>query len=65
VFAKILNGMGIKCIADFNKMKSEEILIKYNSFIEKQSDIKAKLGLKDIEYCKRFSKKLDEDIEWK
>lgn len=64
VYALILNEIGIKSINDYLNMKSEEILIKYQSINEQKSNSKAKLGIKDIEYCKRFCKKLDKNIEW-
>ena len=39
---------------------SAEILARY-----RQANLaRVKLGLKDIEYCKRFCRKLDSDIEW-
>lgn len=64
VYALILNEIGIKSITDYLNMKSEEILSKYQNINERKSYSKAKLGIKDIEYCKRFCKKLDKDIEW-
>ncbi|MCX6138637.1 MAG: DUF4332 domain-containing protein [Ignavibacteriales bacterium] len=64
VYAQILIEMGIKSINDYSKMKSEDILRKYQKVNHVKSLSKANLGIKDIEYCKRFCKKLDKEIEW-
>jgi hypothetical protein len=64
VYAKILNEIGIKSINDYLKTKSEDILVKYQKINAEKGYSKAKLGLKDIEYCKRFCKKLKKEIEW-
>jgi hypothetical protein len=61
VFARMLHESGIKSITDFQKTASDEILNRYN---ETKGDLKITLGLKDIEYCKRFCEKLDIDIKW-
>lgn len=65
VFAHILNEIGIKGVADYLSLESDQILRRYQELNEWKSDSKAKLGLKDIEYCKRFCRKLDQDIEWR
>ena len=62
VYAEILREMGIRTVADYLAMDSEEILTRYQQTIARSERTAAKLGLKDIEYCKRFCKKLDCDI---
>jgi predicted flap endonuclease-1-like 5' DNA nuclease len=64
IYALILNEIGIKSINDYLNMNAEEILSKYQDLNEQKSYSRAKLGIKDIEYCKRFCRKLDKDIEW-
>lgn len=59
-YAAILWQIGIHTAADYLHLSSAEILTRY-----RQSGLaRAKLGLKDVEYCKRFCQKLDSDIEW-
>jgi len=36
----------------------------YQQLNEKQGMSLPKFGLKDINYCQRFARKLDQDIEW-
>lgn len=64
VFAKILIGMGIRSAAEYLSTESSEILFKYQRVVEDKEHTKAKLGIKDIEYCKRFCKRLPNVIEW-
>ncbi|MHB1356649.1 MAG: DUF4332 domain-containing protein [Anaerolineae bacterium] len=64
VFAKILIEMGIRSAAEYLHTESSEILSKYHRVIEDNEYTKAKLGIKDIEYCKRFCKRLHNEIEW-
>lgn len=60
VYAAILWQIGIHAAADYLRLPSTEILARYQ-----QSGLaRAKLGIKDVEYCKRFCQKLDSDIEW-
>jgi hypothetical protein len=59
-YAAILWQIGIQNVTDYLNLPSAEILARYQ-----QSGLaRAKLGLKDVEYCKRFCQKLDSDIEW-
>jgi hypothetical protein len=59
-YATILWQIGIRNAADYLNISSTQILARY-----RQSGLaRAKLGLKDVEYCKRFCQKLDSDIEW-
>ena len=64
VYARILNEMGIKSTSDYLSNDSNEILRNFQRINEEKHYTKARLGLKDVEYCKRFCKKLDVDIEW-
>jgi hypothetical protein len=64
IYASILNKIGIKSVSDYLDAGSEEILKRFQKINENKSLTKAKLGLKDVEYCKRFCKKLDKEIEW-
>lgn len=56
-FAAILLQINIYNAADYLRCPSAEILARCQ-----QAGVK--LGLKDVEYCKRFCRKLDTDIEW-
>ena len=62
VYAKILNAIGIKSKDDYLSMPSQTILTLVQEANQEKGYIKVKLGLKDIEYCKRFCLKLDSDI---
>jgi hypothetical protein len=64
VYAKILIRMGIKGVENYLTTPSEIILEKYQKINAVEALSKAKLGLKDVEYCKRFCSKLDKEIEW-
>jgi hypothetical protein len=64
VYAKILREMGIRNAADYLKMGSEALLKNYEKVNEEKAYTKARLGIKDIEYCKRFCSKLAVEIKW-
>ena len=64
IYARILREMGIKSVSDYESQDSVDILEKYQRVNEEKQYTKARLGLKDVAYCKRFCKKLDRDIEW-
>jgi predicted flap endonuclease-1-like 5' DNA nuclease len=64
VFARFLRELGIKSVSDYESQDSAEILENYQKVNEEKQTTKARLGLKDVAYCKRFCKKLDRDIEW-
>lgn len=61
-YAKILFEIGIKSVADYNKVPSEEILKSFQELNKKEKVTKATLGITDIDYCRRFCEKLDCDI---
>jgi hypothetical protein len=60
VYAAILWQIGIHTAADYLRLPSVEILARY----QKSDLARPKLSIKDVEYCKRFCRKLDSDIEW-
>jgi hypothetical protein len=62
-FAKILYEIGIKCVADYNKMPSDAILESYRALNQKRALSKATLGISDIDYVRRFCEKLDCEIK--
>jgi hypothetical protein len=55
-YARALRGSGIRSAADYRDMPSEEILARYQQ--TRVLHGLPNLGLKDVEYCKRFCKKL-------
>lgn len=63
-YAKILYEIGIKSIEDYNRTPSQKILIAFNSLNKERTLTKATLGISDIDYCRRFCEKLDNDIDW-
>lgn len=56
-YAALLWQVGVQNAASYQRLPSAEILARCQQ-------TGAKLGLKDVEYCKRFCRKLDSDIEW-
>jgi len=56
-YAALLWQIGVQSAAGYLHLPSAEILARCQQ-------AGAKLGLKDVEYCKRFCRKLDSDIEW-
>ncbi|MCC7575880.1 MAG: DUF4332 domain-containing protein [Methanomethylovorans sp.] len=61
-YAKILHEMGIQSVQDYNRTPSETILASFNELNRQKEYTKATLGISDIEYCRRFSTKLECDI---
>jgi len=64
VYAKILNEIGIKSKDEYLLLGSEEIVNMVHEVNKQKEFTKVRLGIKDVEYCKRFCKKLDSDIDW-
>lgn len=62
VYAQILREIGIHRTGDYQATASEEILARYLTLATEKGY--PKIRLKDVEYCKRFCRKLDGDIEW-
>ena len=61
-YAKILYDVGIKSVADYNKTSSETILESVKAANKNNAYTKATLGISDVDYCRRFCRKLDCDI---
>jgi hypothetical protein len=59
VFAGRLREINICCAAAYKQTASQEILARYQTAFGQSH-----LGIKDIEYCKRFADKLAAEIEW-
>jgi hypothetical protein len=59
-YARALRGIGIRSAADYRGMPSEEILARYQQTRARHG--LPNLGLKDVEYCKRFCRKLSDRI---
>jgi Trp operon repressor len=64
VYAKILREMGINNVSSLVKVDSQIAVEGYKRINEEKGYSKVNLGIKDIEYVKRFCKKLDLDIRW-
>ncbi len=64
VYASVLQKMGITSAQRYLDTPAEEILSKYNSITSRDDVPNTTLGIQDVEYCYRFIKKLDHDIEW-
>lgn len=62
-YAKILVRMEISSVKTYRDSSSEFILRKYQEVNSKEKLVSANLGLKDIEYCRRFCDKLEIEIE--
>jgi hypothetical protein len=58
VFAGRLRTLGICNAAAYRQTASQEILARYQAVFDQSH-----LGIKDIEYCKRFAEKLTAEIE--
>ncbi len=61
-YAKTLYEMRIQSVQDYNRTPSEKILASFNELNRNKVYSKATLGISDIDYCRRFCKKLDCDI---
>ena len=63
-YAKMLNEIGIKCVRDYNNTSSQIILDQINKLNTEKKISKATLGISDIDYCRRFSERLDNNMEF-
>jgi len=61
-YAMILYKIGIKSVKNYFETDSNEILEKFKKENQDNKYIKANLGIKDVDYCKRFCKYLDHEI---
>ena len=64
VYAKILKEMGINNAKAFLEIDSQDAVERYKRINAEKHYSKVNLGIKDIEYVKRFCQKLDSDIIW-
>ncbi|MDW7733193.1 MAG: DUF4332 domain-containing protein [Methanolobus sp.] len=63
-YAKILYKMGITCIDDYNSTPSKVILASFRELNREKAYSRSNIGISDIDYCRRFCQKLDNDIDW-
>ncbi len=64
VFAQILIELGVRNAGEVERSDSEQLLENYTNLNANADLTKAKIGIKDIDYCKRFARQLDQEIEW-
>ena len=64
VYAKILKEMGINNAKAFLEIDLQDAVERYKRINAEKRYSKVNLGIKDIEYVKRFCQKLDSDIIW-
>ncbi|MGD8404516.1 MAG: DUF4332 domain-containing protein [Anaerolineales bacterium] len=64
VYARILKEMGINNAVKMLEIDSREAIEAYKRINAEKNYSKVNLGIKDIEYVKRFCRKLDSDIQW-
>ena len=64
VYAKILKEMGINNAKAFLEIDLQDAVERYKRINAEKHYSKVNLGIKDIEYVKRFCQKLDSDIIW-
>lgn len=62
LYAHVLREIGLHSVGDYLKTESGEILARYQQVAATNGY--PKISLKDVEYCKRFGRLLDTDIEW-
>jgi predicted flap endonuclease-1-like 5' DNA nuclease len=63
-FAHFLYGLGVRGPGDFNSTDPQAILERYRNALDETAAPGPELRLEDLEYCRRFSRHLDNDIEW-
>ena len=63
-FAHFLRNIGVRSPRDFNSIDPLEVLERYRQFVGESSTSGPELRLEDLEYCRRFSSSLSDDIEW-
>jgi predicted flap endonuclease-1-like 5' DNA nuclease len=64
VYARILREMDINNAKALLEIDSQEAVDTYTRVNAEKNYSKVNLGIKDIEYVKRFCQKLDSDIQW-
>jgi hypothetical protein len=63
-FAHFLSSLGVRSPRDFNSTDPLEILERYRHSVGDGAASGPELRLEDLEYCRRFSLHLSNDIEW-
>ena len=63
-FARFLRDLGIRSPREFNSIDPHEVLERYRRSVADGSTSGPQLRLEDLEYCRRFSSGLDNDIKW-
>jgi len=61
-YAKMLYTIGVRSVADYNNTPSEAILRGINELNKGGRYSNATLGVSDVDYCRRFTEKLDCEI---
>ena len=61
-YAKTLYRLGITCVRDYNNTPSQVILHAVQELNKREKLSKATLGITDVDYCRRFSQRLDHDL---
>lgn len=63
-FAHFLRDLGVRSPSDFNGADPLDVLDRYRKSVGDGSSSGPELRLEDLEYCRRFSLRLGNDIEW-
>lgn len=63
-FAYFLRDLGVRSPSDFNGADPLDVLDRYQKSVGDGSSSGPELRLEDLEYCRRFSLRLGNDIEW-
>ena len=63
-FAHFLRNLGVRSPSDFNGADPLDVLERYRTSVGDGSSSGPELRLEDLEYCRRFSLRLGNDIEW-
>ncbi len=62
-FARFLHELGVRGPHDFNSIEPTEVLDRYHESIALASTPGPNLRIEDLEYCRRFSRHLSDEIE--
>jgi len=63
-FAHFLRDLGVRSPSDFNGADPLDVLERYRTSVGDGSSLGPELRPEDLEYCRRFSLRLGNDIEW-
>ncbi len=64
IYAKVLLKMGITSKKDFENTSSKDLLKKFIVANKGIANTKSSMGIEDLNYSKKYSISLDNDIEW-